>query len=1129
MSLSDKSFIERVLAHSLSGGLPSVILIISLILGMIALNYTPREEEPQIVVPMVDVLVSSPGMSSKQVERQVTTPLEKLLAQIPGVENVYSSSMSGQASVTLRFYVGEDREDAILNTYNKLHSNQHKVPQAVQNWRVNPVEVDDVPIMMLALYSKGEEASDYELRRVAEELSTYIQAIPDTSEVNVTGGRERTIRIQLEPESLAARQSTASDVLNALQVSNVLQSSGNWFVDNESIQLESGDFIRDLSSLRLTVVNVVDGIPVTLQDVATIIDGPSKAASYTWLDFAETHPEFQGLPLSERSDLPMSVISIAKQPGSNAVSVAQEVHNLIAELEADLLPASMGIEVLRDYGATANEKVDNLTSSLAFAVFTVVVFIAVFLGWRPAVVVGIAVPISYGVTLALDMAFGYTINRVTLFALILSLGLLVDDPITGVDNIERYLKKKFTGKDPGDVPGISERIIAAISEIKVPLIMSTITIVLAFIPLAFITGMMGPYMAPMAFNVPVSVGVSTLVAFLVTPWLASKFLKTTSHDIAEPSSQNAEQGSPFMRKLLSPFLNDRRKAKWVLWGVLGLFLAAAMLPMMRWVPLKLLPFDNKNEVQIVIDMPESATLEQTANLAKQVSQEVTQVNEVLASAAFVGLASPIDFNGMVRRYYQRTMPYQADLRLTLLDKTERAHQSHGVVLRLRELLAAYNKDGVLVRVVEVPPGPPVLSTLVAELYGDKLTPYEDIQAAAMKAKDRLEKEPFVVEVDTTVEDEQGKVRYVLDKTLASLSGISSVEANQALLIANQGAVAGFYQQEREASPIPLYLELADADKNSIEDLARLQVRGRQGVVKQSSRYGLEAAPMPLVALGEIGEFEAYESDRAIHHKDLKPVVYVMAELSGRTPAEVIADVSGDLRVNAGENIGVKGDQEVSDWQSRTFLSLFTGETAGQAWSLPDDIRLEWGGEGEWKITIDVFIDMGLAFMFALVGIFFVLKVQTQSVSLSLIIMSAIPLTIIGIMPGFAVLNLFGEREIAGAPEPVLFTATAMIGMIALAGIVVRNSLILVEFITQARARGVELKEALILAGSVRMRPVLLTAGTTMLGNLVIILDPVFSGLALAIIFGIIASTIFTLLVVPIVYLLVFDKPIDQNT
>lgn len=1091
---------DRLVAYSLSGGLPMLFFVMSMVLGAIALNYTPREEEPQIVVPMVDVLVDSPGLSAKQVERQVTIPLEKLLAQIPGVENVYSSSMTGKTSVTLRFYVGEDREDAILNTYNKLYSNQHRIPGVVANWIVQPVEVDDVPIIMLALWSdKPERNSDFELRRVADEVSTYLQAISDTSEVNVTGGRPRTIRILPQPESLAARQSTSADIVNALQVSNVLENTGYWSLSNESVVLESGDFIRSLDELKQLAVNVVDGNPVLLQDVAEIIDGPAEPDNYTWIDFSAQHSAYQ----TGQENFPMVTISVAKKRGSNAVSVAQNVHNLINDLQQEILPKDIHIEVLRDYGATANEKVDNLISSLAFAVFTVVVFIAVFLGWRPALVVGIAVPISYGVTLALDMAFGYSINRVTLFALILSLGLLVDDPITGVDNIERFLKKK-TGS-------LQEKIVAAISEIKVPLVMSTITIILAFIPLAFITGMMGPYMAPMAFNVPISVATSTLVAFMVTPWLASKILRTSQDK--QSASAEAENESGLLklyRKILTPLLNDRVKSKWVLWSVLVLFIAAAMLPMLRMVPLKLLPFDNKNEVQIIIDMPESATLESTAGIAKHVSQLARQLNEVQAVASFVGTPSPIDFNGMVRRYYQRHAPYLADLRITLIDKDQREHQSHAVVLRLRKLLAPLNVDGIMIKVVEVPPGPPVLSTLVAEVYGTTLTPYDKLREAAQQVKQRLIREPFVTEVDTTVEDNQRRLRFITDKQKAALSGVASDDINNTLLMANQGVQAGFLHQEREAKPLPMELRLPIADRSSINDLQRLYVKGRAGTVQQSSSNGLNFAPQPLVALGELGEFTYSLADKSIHRKDLKPVVYVMAELSGRTPAEIIADVNADLGESAGS---------ASHWKSRNYLYFGSGD----GWQLAKDIDVVWTGEGEWKITVDVFRDMGLAFLFALIGIFFVLRMQTSSTSLSLIIMSAIPLTIIGIMPGFWFLNQFGEREIAGAPEPILFTATAMIGMIALAGIVVRNSLILVEFITQARERGLPIKEALIQAGAVRMRPVLLTAGTTMLGNLIITLDPVFSGLALAIIFGIIASTLFTLLVVPIVYLLVFDN------
>jgi len=572
---------------------------------------------------------------------------------------------------------------------------------------------------MLALWSdKPDVTSDFELRRLADEVSTYLQAIDNTSEVNIVGGRPRVIQILPSPESLSARQSTTADIINALQVSNVLQSTGRWTLNNTSFLLESGDFIRDILELKQTVINVVNGEPVFLQDVSTIIDGPSEPERYSWLDFSPSHPSY----VAGQSNFPMVAISVAKQRGSNAVTVAEDVHTVIGKLKNNFFPSDVRVEVLRDYGETANRKVNNLTSSLAFAVVTVVIFIAVFLGWRPALVVGIAVPISYGITLALDMMFGYTINRVTLFALILSLGLLVDDPITGVDNIERFLKDR-TGS-------LKDRISAAILEIKIPLVMSTITIVLAFIPLAFISGMMGPYMAPLAFNVPVSVAISTMVAFVVTPWLASKILRAPDNVLAGVADKDATTDTGLLkvyRKLLEPLLNNRRKSKIVLWGVLVLFIGAAMLPALRLVPLKLLPFDNKNEIQILVDMPESATLEETAALTEKISIITQRINEVQAVASFVGAPSPMDFNGMVRRYYQRIAPNMAELRVTLIDKELREHQSHGVVLRLRKLLGPLNVKGIVIRVIEVPPGPPVLSTLVAEVYGADLTPYHKLK------------------------------------------------------------------------------------------------------------------------------------------------------------------------------------------------------------------------------------------------------------------------------------------------------------------------------------------------------------------------------------------------------------------
>lgn len=1110
--MNKQNFTYTLISQVLKSKLPLFLIIMSMFAGFVALTFTPREEEPQIVVPMVDIVVSAQGVNAKQVERLITTPLEKLLSQIDGVEHVYSTTVNGRSIVTLRFFVGQDRERAILNTYNKLHSNTDKIPEIVSDWIVRPVEVDDVPIMLLGLWSDNASTiDDYGLRRLAEEVSTIIQGIEDTSEVKIIGGRSRAIQINLDPEQMAARQTSIQEIFNAIKQANTLKNVGQISLGNQSIMLESGDTYRSKEALEGTPINVIDGHVVKLKDVATIIDGPNEPRSYTWIDFTSSHENFS----TASSDYPMVTISVAKQKGSNAVTVTKLVNEKIAELSNTVFPSAAHVEVLRDYGETANDKVNSLTTSLAFAVFTVVVFIGVFLGWRSALVVGLAVPICYGITLSLDFAFGYTINRVTLFALILSLGLLVDDPITGVDNIERFMKK---GKG-----SLADKISGAINEIRIPLLMSTLTIVLAFVPLAFITGMMGPYMAPMAFNVPVSVISSTLVAFFITPWLATKFLKTKTNAKNVNSSSESEHSSfeSLYRKLLTPLLNDRKKAKWILWGVLALFIAAALLPVLRLVPLKLLPFDNKNEVQIIVDMPESATLESTAAMTKRISTELQKVPEIKAIANYVGVGSPIDFNGLVRQYYLRNVDYNADMRVTLLDKSQREHQSHAVVLRLRELLQPLNINGVNIKVVEVPPGPPVVSTLVAELYGDEFTDYNAIQKASNIVKQRLSQEPHVIEVDSSVQDVQQQIRFVADKTKAALSGVSTADINQVLSVANQGQTVSYMQTEGEAKPLPIVLKLPIEERSSISSLSRLPVKGRAGIVQQSTPQGVDISPQPIVSLAELGEFKTESADKAIFHKDLKPVVYVMADISGRTPGEVIADINADQlsRVEM-ENIEYQQRDDINNnWQERTFLT----SGGNNYWTLPDNINLVWGGEGEWRITVRVFRDMGLAFIFALIAIYFVLQIQTSSSALALIIMSAIPLTVIGIMPGFLILNQFGERVIASAPDPVLFTATAMIGMIALAGIVVRNSLILVEFITQARKFGAPIREALIQAGSVRIRPVLLTAGTTLLGNLIITLDPVFSGLAIAIIFGIISSTVFTLFVVPVVYLLVFEK------
>ena len=1093
---------SRLLAVTLDGSLPLLLLLIAFAGGFVALMITPREEEPQIIVPMADVIVDAPGLSAVQVERQIATPLEKLLYQIDGVEYVYSMSRSNQCVVTVRFFVGEDREDSLIKIYNKVFSQIDQIPAAVESWVVKPIEVDDVPIVVAVLWSDNPKlTSDHELRRLAEELELDLQSIKDTNKIEVTGGRPRQIRVELDPEALAARRTTPLEVAWAVEISNKLLPAGDLQIFDQDIVVVAGDFIQSAEELGKLVINVVDGVPVYLDDVARIKDGPSEPASYTYIGFGPASDMLQRNP----DVYPAVAISIAKKKGANAVQVAQEVEEYFGKLKRDIFPPEVNYRIIRNYGKTADDKINNLVSSLFVAVLTVTVFIGIFLGWRAALVVGLAVPICYGITLLLDLFAGFTINRVTLFALILALGLLVDDPITGVDNIERYMRTGKYARRRG--------VILAMGEIRGALIMSTIAIIIAFAPLHFITGMMGPYMAPMAFNVPVSVTASTLVAFLVTPWLASKLIKPS---LRQDEYQVAGTGLyRFYSALLKPLLSTRRRSWIFLTIVILLFCTSMVLPALRLVPLKLLPYDNKDEFQVVIDMPESTTLERTQGVAAALCVYLRGVPEVRDYTAFIGAPSPMDFNGMVRHYYLRRSAYHADIRITLAERQRRTQQSHAIVLRIRrDLEAIAQRYNARIKLVEVPPGPPVISTVAVEIYGSKATPYAALQQAAKLLETRLKQEPAVVDVDTSVEDNQQKIVFRPDKEKAALSGIGTQEIARTIHLANHGLVAGYMQIPREVNPLPVVLRLPHKIRNSPTALSNLRIKGRPGITKIREKSGLRDAPRPIVTLAELGDIQWSLQDKVIHHKNLKPVVYVFADGAGRSPAEIVLDVSSDMNKenNTSQPIAV---------ENRTFL--FPG--GGLPWRLPDDVRAVWNGEGEWEITLRVFRDLGIAFGVALLGIFLVLRIQTGLSAITGIIMLAIPLSVIGIMPGFWLLNHVGERMVDGFSNPVLFTATAMIGMIALAGIVVRNSLILIEFIHLALREGKNLQEALLQAGAVRMRPIFLTAGTTLLGNIVITLDPIFNGLAWAIIFGISASTLFTLFVIPVLYSLVYaNKP-----
>jgi multidrug efflux pump subunit AcrB len=818
-----------------------------------------------------------------------------------------------------------------------------------------------------------------------------------------------------------------------------------------------------------------------------------------------------------------------------------------------ILPDGVYYRITRDYGQTADEKVDELVEGLVVAVLTVIGLIGLVIGWRAALVIALAVPVCYSVTLFVNLMVGYTINRVTLFALILALGLLVDDPITDVENIARYFAMRLLPP--------RQSVLKAIQEVRPALVLSTLAIVASFLPLMFITGMMGPYMAPMALNVPLTILASMVVSFVITPWLAMVALRKLMEKGAEEPQFDLTKRPIYRlsRAVLGPILDHRPLA----WGALGLvvllLVGAIALPALRLVPLKMLPYDNKNEFQIVVDMPEGSTLEDTDAVTRRLGEYLAGVAEVRDYELYTGLASPMDFNGMVRHYFLRRGPNVADIRVNLAPKDRRAEQSHEILLRIRDDLAKHMAGtGADIKLVEVPPGPPVIATITAEVYGPPEGSYGELIAAGRRVEARMAREPRIVDVDISAEADQERLVFVTDKPKAALSGVSTENIAKTLQLALSGLPATVVHDASEVDPLWVVLRLPRQLRSARDDLQELYVVGQQG---------------QLVQLGALGQFVEGLEDKTIYHKNLRRVVYVFGEVAGRPPADAIVDMQFDRQPDAsgwpGSSASSPPGSSASGWpgssghrrealvgsppgatesggslrstpatsttpatlrpvDERTWLS----PGGGDPWSMPAGYTVDWAGEGEWKITLDVFRDLGLAFAAALVGIFVILMFETRSRVLPLVIMLAIPLTLIGIMPGFWLLNVLVDRPIgpSGYPNPVFFTATAMIGMIALAGIVVRNSVVLIDFITHGKDEGLALREAVIRSVAIRTRPILLTAGTTLLGNWVITLDPIFSGLAWAIIFGIFTSTLFTLVVIPVVYWLLYGRqePVSEG-
>ncbi len=1057
--------LPSIVRFFLTSQMSVILALAAILLGVTSILITPREEEPQIVVPMADVLVQVPGASAEEVEKLVTTPLERLLWQIDGVEYVYSVSRKDMTAVTVRFFVGEDREDSLIKLHNAILKNADMAPAIVAGWVVKPVEIDDVPIVTLTVHADhGFESrySDFDLRRMAEELFHRLAEVEDVSRVSLHSGRSREVRVEISPDRAAGFNVSPLEVYNALKGADRSLAAGDFLSGNAQTPVVSQAFLLSAEDVASLVVGVFDGKPVYLRDVADIVDGPEEPASYSRIGFSDFY-----LAKIEKEDAapsrPAVTIGISKKKGVNAVTVADAVVRRVKELERDVLPKGVTVTVTRNYGDTAQAKVNELLSSLLFAIITVVALLAFVLGWREALVVALAVPMSFSLALFVNYLFGYTINRVTLFALILSLGLVVDDPITNVDNIQRHIRMGLKG--PLDAT------LDAVKEVLPPVIMSTLAIIVSFAPLFFITGMMGPYMAPMAANVPLTVTFSTVAALTVVPWMAYLLLKNRASQTGVSVKEKEDSGVnrkllAAYKKVITPFLGTPRNRRLLVGGILAGFALCGGLVLLRLVPLKMLPFDNKNELQLIVDMDEGTTLERTDRTLREFESFLRTVPEVTNYITYAGQPSPMDFNGMVRHYYWRDQSNLADIRINLADKSERDMQSHSIGLRIRnQLLAIAKRNGAKLKLVEAPPGPPVIATLATEIYGHPGLTYSTLIEGAKHIEGLMETEPGLVDTDTSAETDRMMIDYVLDKEKAALHGVTAADVVETLRLALSGASPATVHLPRERQPLPVRMVLPVSQRIGPDVLGELQMKTPTG---------------SMVPLAELGAFVAIPAEQPIYHKNLKRVAYVFGDTAGVPPGEAVLDLQSRLDADP----------------------------------MSPGLKAVWSGEGEWKITLDVFRDLGIAFAAALIGIFVLLVAETGSFVMPLLIMSAIPLTLLGILPGFWLLNVVAGGEVQGFGDPVFFTATSMIGMIALGGIVIRNSLVLIDFIQTEVKNGSSVKDAIVRSGAVRMRPIILTALTTALGAWPITLDPIFSGLAWALIFGLVASTLFTLVVVP---------------
>ena len=1070
------------LAHSfIDSKLTPLIIAAAMLLGIGAVLLLPREEEPQIIVPMIDVFVQMPGASAKEVEERVTKPMEKLLWEVPGVEYIYSTSSPGSSMAVVRFYVGQNEEAAIVRLNQKMFANFDLIPPGASQPLVKPRSIDDVPILALTLAS--DRYDHYTLRRIAAQVHDQIKEVKDVSEVKLIGGQRRQMRVVLDEARMAAYNIAPASLARILEQSNQQSQAGSFSASNREFLVETGGFLRSADDVGNVVIGVSASQPVFLRNVATIDDGPEEPADYVLYGVGPAGGERRAASGKNKTPLaagtpsardlntpdptasrvePAVTISVSKRKGINAIRIADLVIDKVNELKGSIIPGDVQVAVTRNYGETASEKSNELLLHMMIAILSVSVLILLVLGLRESGIVAIAIPVTLALTLAVFYLYGYTLNRITLFALIFSIGILVDDAIVVVENITRHYRlPENRGR------ALTEIAVEAVDEVGNPTILATCAVIAAIIPMAFVSGLMGPYMRPIPVGASAAMIFSLIVAFLVTPWASVRLLKREDarHDIKEGRL------TALYRGLMGHLIRDRRWRNGFLGGVVFLLLLSVALFPLKLVKVKMLPFDNKSEFQVIVDMPEGSTLEQTSAVTREIGDYIGTVPEVIDYQMYVGAASPYNFNGLVRHYFMRRGPNVADIQVNLVPKGERSAQSHDIAKRVRpridEISARY---GARIKVAEVPPGPPVLQTLVAEIYGPD---YKRQIEVAAQIRDILDHTDGVVDVDSYVEDDQTQYRFVVDKEKAALNGVSAEQVAATLRIAVEGMDVGLLHQPTEKEDVPITIRLSRSERSSVDDLKEIKLIGTGG---------------HLVPLGAIVTVEQQIADKSIYHKNLMPVVYVTADVAGKIESPVYAiltlnDSIDRLKLPEGYSL----DRYVA---SQPFIN--------------DKLAMKW--DGEWHITYEVFRDLGIAFAAVMVLIYILVVGWFQSFKTPVAIMAAIPFSLVGIVPAHGMMGAF-------------FTATSMIGFIAGAGIVVRNSIILVDFIELRLKQGMPLQDAVIDAGAVRFRPMMLTAAAVIAGSAVILFDPIFQGLAISLMAGEVASLLLSRMTVPILYYL----------